>query len=427
MESAFVCCMQSIERTPNTGRITLTFLLLAFVCYTSKVLVIFCALLSFFASLFPYFNSKFYSSNFKMPIQSAPVNLSTAVKEKYIEDLTKYTKPQLIEMRDRQEKLLSNNYRTKLPDKGERIQKLYEKIVQEINARNEIDQAAALFSELNIVEKGVKTLTHMEWNGGKVRGDQILVAADTMDSDDDDENAEVDPLKIIAQSRETKLVKVTKPPKSLITEADLEDIKMLNAENKKNNSLNGENSPNTSTKSDGNDANKSNGAIELEPHAINMMKKDVAFVKDAKIKQKFLPFRTTKSDVHSVEKEKQRMHGEHWEVTAATPPNLRNNAVKLISLQESIEMEKQHQEKLREQMEKQAEERLETRQKIIAENISLLPSGSALVDPNSFFQSYRKRDTHFDENGESEDEPFSDNSDDGEEPDTHGISIVINE
>lgn len=43
-----------------------------------------------------------------MPIQSYPANLATAVKEKYIEDLTKYTKAQLMEMRERQEKLLSN-------------------------------------------------------------------------------------------------------------------------------------------------------------------------------------------------------------------------------------------------------------------------------------------------------------------------------
>lgn len=312
----------------------------------------------------------------------------------------------------------------KLPDKGERIQKLYEKIVQEIMARNEIDQAAALFSELNIVEKGVKTVTHMEWNGGKVHADQILVAAETSDIDDDDENAEFDPLKIIAQSRETKLVKVTKPSKTLITEADLEDIKSLNDENEKNKSLSGDSSANTSTKSN---ESGSHSGIELEPHAINMIKKDVAFDKDAKIKKKFLPFRTTKTNVHSIEKEKQRKHGEHWEVTAATPPNLRNNAVKLISLQESIEMERQHQEKLREQMEKQAEERLKTRQQIISENISLLPPGSTTLDPNSFFQSYRQRETNFDENADSDDEPFSDNSDDGEEPDSHGISIVINE
>lgn len=43
-----------------------------------------------------------------MPIKSGPENLSVAIKEKYIEDLSKYTKGQLLEMRDRQMNLLSN-------------------------------------------------------------------------------------------------------------------------------------------------------------------------------------------------------------------------------------------------------------------------------------------------------------------------------
>lgn len=43
-----------------------------------------------------------------MPIKSEPGNLSTAVKEKYIEVLSKYSKGQLLEMRDRQLNLLSN-------------------------------------------------------------------------------------------------------------------------------------------------------------------------------------------------------------------------------------------------------------------------------------------------------------------------------
>lgn len=42
-----------------------------------------------------------------MPTKS-DVNMPMAVKDKYIEDLSKYTKPQLLEMRDRQMKLLSN-------------------------------------------------------------------------------------------------------------------------------------------------------------------------------------------------------------------------------------------------------------------------------------------------------------------------------
>lgn len=324
---------------------------------------------------------------------------------------------------------------SKLPDKGERIQKLYENIITEITARSEIDQAAKLFSELNIVEKGVKAVTHMEWSGGKMNGDQLIVAADTLDSDDNDEiDGNADPLKIIAQSRQTKLVKVVKPPPSLITEADLQDIKSIEAENqakKMENRQNGAEETSTKTETNESDANKSvETSIELEPHAINMMKKDKAFDEQCEMPKKFLPFRTTKSDVHNVEKEKQRKHGKHWEVTAATPPTMRNNAVKLIPLHESIETERQHKEKLREQMEKQAEERLAMRQKIVTENISLLPPGSSLMDPNSFFQSYRQRDEsaeNDDDESEHENESFSENSDDGEEPDTHGISVVINE
>lgn len=318
----------------------------------------------------------------------------------------------------------------KLPDKGERIQKLYENILNELNARNEVDRAAQMFSELNIVEKGVKTVTQMEWSGGKVNDGQMIVAADTLDSDDDDVDGVSDPLKIIAQSRETKLVKVVKPPPSLITEADLQDIKSIEAENQAEKIANDGGAEATSTKAaeEESDANKSmNTSIELEPHAIYMMKKDKAFDEKCELPKKFLPFRTTKSDVHNVEKEKQRKHGKHWEVTAATPPTIRNSAAKLIPLHESIETERQHKEKLREQMEKQAEERLAMRKKIISENISLLPSGSALLDPNSFFQSYRQRDENAENDDESdnENESFSDNSDDGDEPDTHGISVVI--
>lgn len=332
------------------------------------------------------------------------------------------------------------NFRSRLlllPDKGERIQKLYKNILNEINVRNEIDQAAKLFSELNIVQKGINTVTHMEWSGGKVNGDQLVVAGDTLDSDDDIDGND-DPLKIIAQSRETKLVKVAKPPPSLITEADLQDIKSIEAENRLKQIQNGghvkveTNVEETITGSDETDAKIiDNIPIELEPHAINVMKKDKAFDAKCDMPKKFLPFRTTKSDVHNLEKEKQRKHGQYWEVTAATPPTIRNNAAKLIPMQESIETERQHKEKLREQMEKQAEERLVLRQKIIAENISLLPSDSVLMDPNSFFQSYRQRESHFDEHADGSDnddnEHFSDNSDDGEELDTHGISIVINE
>lgn len=270
-----------------------------------------------------------------------------------------------------------------------------------------MDQAAELFSELNIVEKGVKAVTQMEWNNGKMNGDQVVVAADTLDSDDD-EDEHPDPLKIIAQSRQTKLVKIVKPEKTLITEADLAEINAMTAKNVETNNSNSIPHP-----------------VELEPHALLIINKDEEHNKGKTVK-KFLPFKTTTSDVHSVEHEKERKHGKYWEVTAATPPTLRNSAAKPLSMHESIELERQHQEKLREQMEKQAEERLAARKKIISENISLLPAGSSLADPNSFFQSYRQREDKFNEDDEDDDNgEFSDNSDDGEEPEKGGIVVNL--
>lgn len=43
-----------------------------------------------------------------MPIVDDNKNLSAAPKDKYIEDLSKYTKAQLLELRERQTKLLAN-------------------------------------------------------------------------------------------------------------------------------------------------------------------------------------------------------------------------------------------------------------------------------------------------------------------------------
>lgn len=312
----------------------------------------------------------------------------------------------------------TRSFINKLPDKGVRIQNLHDKIGAELKSRDEIECAAGLFSQLNLVEKGQKALTHMEWNGGKLNGDQIIVAADTLDSDDDEIDS-VDPLKIIAQSRNTKLVKVQKPAKSLITEADLADIKSMadEADEKKV----------VDTSSNSSSVTSSGRLLDLDQHAINIIQNEDCHSKDnAELKKhRFLPFRTTKTDVHNADKERCRSSGKNWENTAATPPLIRNDAVKMISLKESIETERDQQEKLREQMQKQAMERLEARRQIIADNITLLPAGSELIDPNSFFQSYRQRE---EKDSEDDDDLSSEHSALDEEEDYdldgHGFSVV---
>lgn len=301
----------------------------------------------------------------------------------------------------------------KLPDKGARIQSLYDRICAELKARYTVERAAELFSELNIVERGQQTLNQMEWLGGQ-RGDQVIVAADTLDSDDDQPDG-MDPLKIIAQSRETKLVKVQKPPKSLITEADLADIRSMAEPQDASRTDTSQSSPNTSTNS-----------ADLEPRALAIIKNEElhqAAAKDGR--QRFLPFRTTKSDVHNVDREKARSAGKHWINTAATPPLIRNDAARLITLGESIAAERLQQARVREQMVRQAVERLDARRKIIADNIKLLPAGSELLDPNSFFQSYRQREEHFNE--AEDDDSLSEHSalDECEDDEADGVSVLI--
>lgn len=309
---------------------------------------------------------------------------------------------------------LFRSFLHKLPDKGARIQSLYDKICVEIQARDGIECAAAMFSELNIVEKGEKVLTHMEWTGQKQNFDQIIVAADTIDSDDEVDS--VDPLKIIAQSRDTKLVKIEKPAESLITEADLADIESLN----KSTNSSGEISANTST--------NTASSIELDPRVINIFKKEECKQHIVQQKEKFLPFRTTTSGVHNVDREKSRVVHKNWVNSSATPPVIRNEAVKMISLQESIETERLQKQKLRNELEKQAIERLEARRKIIGENLSLLPAGSEMCDPNLFFQSYQQREDKFKEDEDDEDslsEHSALDEEEEDEQDGHGVSVII--
>lgn len=285
----------------------------------------------------------------------------------------------------------------KLPDKGERIKSLLERIRNELNARNEVDLAAEMFSDLNIASKGLKKLTEMEWTGGKatVPSDAVV------DSDDNDDGQNVDPLKIIAQSRDlVKTVKVVKPESSLITAADLEEIKSFEEEREKES---------------GNESISSTNSIHLEPHAVYICDKDQNAIKIKK--NKFQPHKTTRSDVHNIEKEKSRTQGKKFEITAATPPKLRNNATQLLTLQESIVIEQKHKEELKQLMEKQAIDRLEARKKLVDENLSLLPPGSSLMDPNEFFENYRTT------NGYDSDDSFSDNSYNGEDTEIGGVVV----
>ncbi len=244
-----------------------------------------------------------------------------------------------------------------LPDKGKKIQDLYDRVCKELEARNQIDKAAELFSELNIASIGKKQLNKLEWSGKydpAKDSDQIY-----LDSDDEEE---VDPLKIIASSMKSQNKKVVKIEKeeSLITESDVKEIESFkiepveieNAELKDKSKL--EKLIGSSQNNKLEDWHKTSEDL-LEPHAVYLCEKSQHA---SSTKEKFLPFKTTKSNVHDPKKEKDRKMGKHWENTSATPPLIQHTGIQMLSLQESIEAEKNQREKLQELMEKQAQDRL---------------------------------------------------------------------
>lgn len=171
-------------------------------------------------------------------------------------------------------------------DKGAKIQDFYDKILKEIKNKDIIEQTCESLSKLEVSKKYI--LEDIEW--GKKHEDYEYV-----DSDDDNE---VDTLKILAQNvAHKKQVKKLAPEKALITQKDLEDI---------------------------------------IPHAKYLINKD----KTSMYKPKFLPHKSTISDVHNPFKELTRCKKlKKFENTAATPPPSINGPVKCLTLQESLHLQ----------------------------------------------------------------------------------------
>lgn len=336
----------------------------------------------------------------KLKLNKIPGEIPNIPAEKRVsvKELNKYTKVELDELLERQAKLLSNKSRlNKLPDKGKRIQDFHDSIAKEIAKRDEIDVTSEMFSDLNIATKGAPKLTNMEWNG-KFNPNHVDAA---LDSDDDDET---DPIALLAQSRlDKKTVKVLPPEPQLITSADLEEIKSFS------HGVHAADSVNSSNNSD------------LEPHALHMCEVE----SHKQNRPKFLPHKTTISDCHSLKLEKSRRLGKHWEVTAATPPIIRNSEAQVLSLQESIAIQRIQNENLKEVERKHAEERMAAKNQLAAK----IMSATQLSDRNMglFFTTYRDVVDDRDDDG-SDDDPADVDSDDQVHDDEGysggGVSVV---
>ncbi|XP_058455906.1 uncharacterized protein LOC131433106 [Malaya genurostris] len=291
-------------------------------------------------------------------------------KQGYIQDLTKLTRTELLDLKNRQEMLLANKRRiSKLPDKGAKIQKFYEQILNQLDIYKRVDQAAELFSDLNIASVGKKSMTKMEWNGKYSKN----VESETLiDSDDDYEDSSIDPLKLLAQSTATnKKIVVLKPEQSLITEQDLKDIEELNHEKlhyadanlievdfKQTAEKFGTVLKQLQKTKNSNKAEDEN----FDAYAIKFCQKEL----NSDPKKKYLPFKTTRTNVHDPEKEKQRylQHANIWENTAATPPLNTHGPAQILTLEDSIRIQAEKNKSLEQLMHRYTEERLKRREEI---------------------------------------------------------------
>ncbi|XP_076751046.1 RNA polymerase II subunit M [Xylocopa sonorina] len=263
----------------------------------------------------------------KKIINKIPGDLPSPPKKEnqgYIEDLGRKSKLELEELLQRQDKILSNKaFISKLPDKGEKITVFRDKLLKELEHRDEVEKAANLLSRLNLASEGKAAMNELEWTG---KYNEVKTTTKFVQLDSDDEE---DPLKILAQPTGSgvhkKKVIHLQPEESLIKPEDLEEIESFKRE-----------------------------PVEHITYIVNKIEKPL----EKKNKEPFKPYKTTKSNVHDPEKEKQRKQNKHWEVTAATPPLIVHGAVKTINLNESLKLQIEQAEKLQEIQAKHAAERL---------------------------------------------------------------------
>ncbi|CAG9783984.1 unnamed protein product [Diatraea saccharalis] len=287
-----------------------------------------------------------------------------------ITDLSHKTIPELLDLRDRQLKLLNNkSFITKLADKGAKIQLFHDKIAAVLKAKQEEDHTCRLFSDMKLNPIEQEAVQNVEWEG-KINNKEDSC----LDSDDDSDPEDV--MHILSQSTATeKKVKVLQAEKPSITVDDLIKI----------------------------------GDV---PHVKYLVEKTESKCK-SKDKGLFKPFKTTKSDVHDPAKEVHRKKHTKWEVTAATPPPIIHGPAKLLPLEESLELQKQYNIHLKEIEAHHAAEKLMTR---VGMKMPELPSDTTK------FGTYRDLNS---DDSETSDVEGSDKEVHDEEPERGGVLFTV--
>ncbi|XP_050345446.1 uncharacterized protein LOC126770219 [Nymphalis io] len=238
-----------------------------------------------------------------------------------IENLSNKTISELLDLRDRQLKLLNNKaFIGKLADKGKKIQIFCDKIDIELKIKQDEEQTCRLFNNMKIDNVDKESVANVEWEG-KIQKNRNIY----LDSDDDSDPEDV--LEILSHgTSQEKKVKVIQPDKPLITAEDLISI----------------------------------GEIPIVKKIVEKTEVNIK----PKVTGQFKPYKTTISDVHNPEKEICRKRNKYWEITAATPPPIVHGPAKMLNLEESLKLQQEHNKHLKEIEAQHAAEKLLARANI---------------------------------------------------------------
>lgn len=264
----------------------------------------------------------------------------------------------------------------KLPDKGQKIQLLYDRAVKALEMKNEIEVASSLLSALNL---GANDINNLEWEG-KTNG---CKPQDVLDSDDDE-----DPLAILTSSnsvsRNQIIVKHSRDDgreAQLITEEDIKE------------------------------ALEAHSPLHLDPVLEHICQNE-----KMEPSHRFLPHKPKFSSLNSSSSSLASLD-EHKKIrdnSAASPP-VYLQGTKLLTLRESIETQHAQRLVLKGLQEKQAVDRLAMRVK--EQTITSQPTDSTISQKKpdaSFMSKYRLANSLLDDFEVEENDSLSDENDDDE-------------
>ncbi|XP_034253891.1 DNA-directed RNA polymerase II subunit GRINL1A [Thrips palmi] len=302
-------------------------------------------------------------------IKKVPGKLVPLPKEKdvYMGDLSKKSVAELKELLERQVRILSNkSLVNKLADKGSKATELKERIEKELQSRDDVNKAANLLSAMSLNQ-----LNALEWTGHCTPG--LRYKHPTHESVTNIDYEETDPLKILVSHSGTtdhqKHLRILKPEASLIKPEDLivsdedhndENIQRVESkQDKESDVIRNETSDPQENKEKWEQKFSPTFPLPDEPEPFAHFICERYGHKEAK--ERFKPNKPLKPFTGSFPlKPTGRVSSKpkRWEETNVTPPLPLHPDTKLLSIEESLELQREQNQKLKEVQMRHAAEKL---------------------------------------------------------------------